>query len=71
MTYAAFFFDLDFNSDLRADWQSSSTAPKTLLKLIPKVMRPGPQRPAIAGPKIVIKHYSESTDRWQVLDTCE
>ena len=50
-------FDLLFNNNLWADWRSPSTRPKWA----PKVMRPGPKKPAIAGPKIVIKNHTESS----------
>ena len=29
----------------------------------PKVMRPGPKKPALAGPRLVIKNHIDSTNR--------
>ena len=48
--------ELVFNNEPRADCRFSST----LLKWALEVMRPGPRKPALAGPRLIIKYYTDS-----------
>ena len=49
-------FEMVLNNGPRADYGSPTTPPEWA----PKVMRPGPKKPAVAGPRTIIQNHTES-----------